>query len=220
LSTASERTPTSPCVPSPCGPNAQCREHNGAGACYCFDGYFGNPFDQERGCRRECEVNDDCSSKLACVQFKCIDPCIGTCGSYAQCDVINHRPSCTCPPGYTGDPFFECRDIPVTPRPRQNPCQPSPCGPNSQCREINEQAVCSCLPNYIDSPPNCRPECVVSSECSLDRACINQKCADPCPGTCGIDAQCHTKNHNPICACRQGYTGDPFTQCTVIRKLF
>lgn len=95
---------------------------------------------------------------------------------------------------------------------------PSPCGPNSQCRAVNQQAVCSCLANYIGSPPSCRPECIVSSECPLDRACVNQRCSDPCPNTCGVRAQCTTKNHNPICACPAGLTGDPFTQCVPIRK--
>jgi hypothetical protein len=47
---------------------------------------------------------------------------------------------------------------------------------------------------------------------------VNLKCADPCPNTCGIGAQCTTKNHNPICACPPGFTGDPFSQCTPQRK--
>lgn len=93
------------------------------------------------------------------------------------------------------------------------PCQPSPCGPNSQCREVNDQAVCSCLPTFVGSPPACRPECVSSSECPSDKACINQKCVDPCPGTCGYNAQCRVNNHSPICSCKNGFVGDPFTRC-------
>lgn len=102
--------------------------------------------------------------------------------------------------------------------PTQDPCYPSPCGPNSQCRAINQQAVCTCLPTYVGSPPNCRPECVVSSECPLDKACINQKCSDPCPNTCGLYAICNVRNHNPYCSCPPQYTGDPFSQCSPIRK--
>jgi hypothetical protein len=94
-----------------------------------------------------------------------------------------------------------------------NPCRPSPCGPNSQCREINSHAVCSCIIGYIGMPPDCRPECVVSAECSQDKACVKQKCIDPCPGTCGSNARCQVLNHNPICSCSPGYTGDPFIQC-------
>lgn len=95
-----------------------------------------------------------------------------------------------------------------------DPCKQSPCGPNSQCRVINEQAVCSCLPGYIGASPNCRPECSVSSQCPTNKACFNRKCADPCPGTCGLNSRCETINHSPICSCTPGYTGDPFTVCS------
>lgn len=95
-------------MPSPCGPNAECRERNGAGACYCSPGYEGNAYDNVRGCRRECEINSDCTDKLACVRNKCVDPCIGVCGTLAICQAEKHIPVCTCPPGYTGDPFFGC----------------------------------------------------------------------------------------------------------------
>lgn len=116
--------------------------------------------------------------------------------------------------------MFHCREEPRTPPPRTNPCVPSPCGPFSQCREINNQGVCSCVPGYIGAPPNCRPECVANSECSPQMACINQKCQDPCPNTCGIEANCKTSNHNPICTCPIGFTGDPFTRCTRIREFY
>ena len=101
----------------------------------------------------------------------------------------------------------------TAPREPGDPCVPSPCGPNSQCRNVNGQGVCSCLANYIGSPPGCRPECVVSSECPQNRACVNQKCVDPCPGTCGLNARCEVINHSPICSCQAGFTGDPFTRC-------
>lgn len=99
-----------------------------------------------------------------------------------------------------------------------NPCHPSPCGPNSQCREINEQAVCSCVSGFMGSPPSCRPECVTSVECSLNEACVNQKCIDPCPGTCGLGAICKVVNHNPICSCPPNYIGNPFSRCTPKRE--
>lgn len=92
-------------------------------------------------------------------------------------------------------------------------CIPSPCGPNSQCREINGQAVCSCLPSFVGVPPRCRPECVSNSECPQNQACVNQRCQDPCPGTCGLQAKCYVNNHNPICTCPPSYTGNPFFRC-------
>lgn len=97
--------------------------------------------------------------------------------------------------------------------PHEMPCTPSPCGLNSKCRELDNHAVCSCLPDMIGAPPNCRPECLVSSECQLDRSCINQKCKNPCENVCGLNARCTVINHNPICSCEFGFTGDPFVRC-------
>lgn len=101
-----------------------------------------------------------------------------------------------------------------------NPCQPSPCGPNSQCKVTNGQSVCSCLPEYMGSPPNCRPECVVSTECALDKTCTNHKCVSPCPGPCGLNTDCKVINHSPICTCRNSFTGDPFSRCYVMQGIF
>ena len=94
------------------------------------------------------------------------------------------------------------------------PCLPSPCGPNSECRVVNGGPSCQCLPTYMGSPPNCRPECTMNSDCPPNQACMRERCRDPCPGSCGMNAQCTILNHVPICACFDGYTGDPFSSCT------
>ena len=95
-----------------------------------------------------------------------------------------------------------------------DPCVPNPCGPNSHPpRIVGSRCQCTCLPEMIGSPPNCRPECVINSECPSDKACINRKCQDPCPGLCGVNAYCSVRNHIPICICNQGYIGDPFSSC-------
>lgn len=101
----------------------------------------------------------------------------------------------------------------AVPESRKDPCTPSPCGPNSQCRNIEDHAVCSCLQGYLGSPPSCRPECLVSSECPPTRACVNKKCTDPCLGSCGLNARCEVINHSPICSCLPTQTGDPFKSC-------
>jgi len=98
-----------PCEPSPCGTNAICKEQNGAGSCSCLPEYFGNPYE---GCKPECVVNAECQSNKACINNKCKDPCLGTCAQNAECQVINHSPTCTCYNGYTGDPFRYCHIIP------------------------------------------------------------------------------------------------------------
>lgn len=75
--------------------------------------------------------------------------------------------------------------------------------------------MCSCLSGYIGTPPTCRPECSIDSDCSPNRACSNQKCRDPCPGACGENAQCHTISHRPHCHCPPGFTGNAFSRCYV-----
>lgn len=99
----------------------------------------------------------------------------------------------------------------------KNPCLPTPCGPFSQCRDDNNNlAICSCLPNYYGSPPNCKPECTINADCPNDLSCQNQRCKNPCMGSCGYSAECIVSNHNANCFCPIGTTGDPFTSCNPI----
>lgn len=100
-------------------------------------------------------------------------------------------------------------------RPPVNPCLPNPCGPNAKCRDINNRAECSCLPGMFGAPPSCRPECVINQDCPSNRACIRQRCEDPCVGTCGFNALCTTQHHQPKCSCLEGYEGDPYTGCNM-----
>lgn len=97
------------------------------------------------------------------------------------------------------------------------PCHPSPCGPNTVCENIGGQAVCRCLPNLqgqATSLSGCRAECTISSDCPGDRACINNRCSDPCgQNICGNRALCKTINHSPLCACPPNMIGNPFTEC-------
>jgi hypothetical protein len=139
------------------------------------------------------------------------------CGVHATCSVQNHNPICRCDPGYEGDPFTSCRRK-TTPPPAVtqiiDPCNPSPCGSNAVCNNRNRAAACQCIPEYFGDPyVACRPECVVNSDCPSNKACQRLHCVDPCPGVCGINAECNVRNHIPTCTCRAGYIGDPFTEC-------
>lgn len=112
--------------------------------------------------------------------------------------------------------------VTTTERPR-DPCNPSPCGSNAVCRERNGAGSCVCLPEYFGDPyTGCRPECVTNDDCERSKACLNNKCRDPCPGTCGVHAECRVLNHAPSCYCFPGYTGDPLSVCTLLppSKLF
>lgn len=210
ISLEDEIQPKDPCYPTPCGPNTQCSN----GHCSCLSDYIGNPL---AGCRPECLLNSECPRDRSCVRSKCVDPCIGTCSPTATCSVLNHIAICSCPPGYTGNAHIACvPKIETVPARDEDQCVPSPCGPNSQCFSQQNQAICSCLPGYFGSPPSCRPECVSVSDCPLPLTCVNQKCIDPCPGTCGFNADCRVVNHNAVCVCPRYYTGDPFTRCSPI----
>ena len=94
-----------------------------------------------------------------------------------------------------------------------NPCNPPPCGANAICQVVSGAAKCQCMPNMIGTAPNCRPECIVSSDCPSAQTCVNRKCVDPCPGSCGTNAVCRVVNHTPLCNCADGFTGDAFSSC-------
>lgn len=199
--------PVDPCNPSPCGLNAICNN----GQCTCMPDYLGNPL---LGCRPECILNTDCGSERTCLNRKCVDPCEGMCGVRAHCKVVNHVAMCYCSEGMTGNPFERCtiaKKLLAT-----TPCQPNPCGPNSQCRVKDTAAICSCLIGYMGNPPNCRLECYTSSDCLPSRACVNNRCIDPCPGQCGSNADCQVIQHRAQCECRAGYNGNPYRSCARI----
>lgn len=64
----------------------------------------------------------------------------------------------------------------------------------------------------------CRPACLMNDDCPKSKACVNNKCVDPCPGVCGIHAECQVVNHAPMCSCINGYIGNPFEICRPKRK--
>jgi hypothetical protein len=145
--------PENPCQPSPCGPNAQCKEHGGsrnAPLCSCSPGMVGSP----PNCRPECAINLHCPSEKACIRSKCQDPCPGSCGDNTDCNIINHLPTCSCLQGYVGDPFIACRTL-TSGNKTSNPCDANPCDTS---------------------------DCIVNSDCPANKAFANGKCKDPYAG--------------------------------------
>lgn len=79
---------------------------------------------------------------------------------------------------------------------------------------IGNYADCKCKPDYYGNPyVACKPECVVDSDCPRYLDCVRNKCIDPCPGACGINAICDVLNHQAMCNCPTGYTGSPLARC-------
>lgn len=69
----------------------------------------------------------------------------------------------------------------------------------------------------ISDPIPPKPECTTDSDCSNDRACINERCKDPCQAAttslCAYNAECRVIMHRPVCVCREGLTGNGLSQC-------
>ena len=84
---------------------------------------------------------------------------------------------------------------------------------------VSHHAECpnslTCMQKKCQDP--CPGSCGRNAQCSV-KACVNQKCVDPCPGVCGNNARCQVTNHNPVCQCPPGYQGDPSSQCSYIKR--
>lgn len=206
-----------PCLSSPCGPNAECRINGEGYTCKCLPDFIGSP----PQCRPECVTNSECANDLACINRHCQDPCVpNICGLNAECHVVSHSAICECRPEFYGDPFVQCsrRENIIQLQETYNPCDPSPCGPNAMCREQNYVGVCQCIDQYQGNPyDGCRPECVLNSDCPTNKACVRNRCEDPCAGACGSNAICQVVNHLPSCTCSYGYTGDSYRYCSIIQ---
>ncbi|XP_050544037.1 fibropellin-1 [Daktulosphaira vitifoliae] len=213
-SSCRQNDPQEQCHPSPCGANTKCEVINDVPVCSCLPGYVGSGI---TGCRHECESDYECGPTQMCQNYLCTAACaIGTCASTAICDVQNHRPVCSCPKGYFGNPLVSCRAECLThsdcPSDRPsclgekcvNPCT-GVCGINANC-EVRDhiKAVCSCPKTMTGDPfVRCRPF----------------EPADLCePFPCGSNAKC-TPGHDvsgqerPVCTCLSGYVGNAIAGC-------
>lgn len=210
-----DETHKSPCIPSPCGQNTQCSVLNDRAVCSCLPDTIGDP---QTGCHAECVINSDCSADKACINKHCENPCqTSTCGIKAECRVYDHTANCYCRNGYMGNAFIHCLPNPPIRNVTANPCDPSPCRIGSVCHAYgSDVAVCDICSNEKGyNNPACRPECLTNSDCEFSKACLNQRCSDPCIGTCGQNAICTVINHNAICSCPHGLYGNPFDHCSV-----
>ncbi|KAA0193421.1 hypothetical protein HAZT_HAZT000221 [Hyalella azteca] len=208
-----------PCTPSPCGPNTLCEVNSQHIAlCRCQPNFVP---DQHtiRGCKPQCLSDRDCPDDYACTATKCVRLCsLNECGIDAICKAYRHKAECSCPPGYLGNPAIYCAKPERDPTPAYvDPCTPNPCGANAQCTSNGAQAVCSCLQRHAGNPLEAcvRQECAVHSDCSAQQVCRSNRCIDPCsiPNICGTNTDCTARDRQPVCSCRSGYVGDPFTSC-------
>lgn len=128
---------------------------------------------------------------------------------------------CICPPNTALNENDECIVCPI-----------------EKGLKIDEQGRCVCAleRGFIrDELGNCvcpieygyrldsRGNCITGSECEIDSQCPDNKfcnlntktCDDPCASKeCGVHALCNATNHQAICQCITGYTGDPEVLCS------
>ncbi|ODN00059.1 Adhesion G protein-coupled receptor E1 [Orchesella cincta] len=117
-----------------------------------------------------------------------------TCGENASCIRNTKQVAvCRCKDGYIGNPYVECKDKSLTTTTTEGFPSPPTTTPSN-------------------SYPNDR--CNSHKDCPNDRACIHNTCQDPCTiqSICGPDSYCNeTTHHIPVCKCKEGYTGDPYS---------
>ena len=213
----------------------------------CDDFRCVNPCDFVRSCGRgNCQVQDHravcfCNPGFEqgadglCVD---IDECRASpCHRSAECRNTLSSFSCVCPPGTVGDPVTEgCRrpgecqsdsDCPPAAACKQgrcqNPCESArACGKGAECTTVAHRPVCSCPPQTTGNPRSgCTPfECIDSADCAAAQTCVRNKCVDPCSqlNVCGANADCAVVDHQSICTCQPGYTGEARLGCTVVQR--
>lgn len=123
----------------------------------------------------QCKSDNDCNTEEKCINGNCMEACrFDRCGVNALCKSFSHQAICTCAEGYTGNPHYECTNIPrqptiVSPECYNdndcsnekacrnevcvNPCrEDSSCAVNAFCSVNNHKALCRCPPGYEGNP--------------------------------------------------------------------
>lgn len=202
------------CITGVCQYNEDCADHE---ACDRLN----------RICRPVCD-SGVCANTAICTgrrhQPECTCPAGNTGDPYVQCSLI--------PLPIPVEP--ECRNDADCPSQLacinahcQNPCsQPDVCSLDQQCRILDtlplRTIICQCLPDTIvDANGRCRniiqiqPACTIDPDCPDSDKCIRGECVPACRfDQCGINALCSPINHQAVCTCASGYTGNPHRECT------
>ncbi|XP_022241756.1 fibrillin-1-like [Limulus polyphemus] len=210
-----------PCSESPCGPNAGCVVYNHKPECFCpKTGLFtGDPYDKQKGCIKvDCLHDADCATDQHCLQFRCESPCTTVdCGPEGTCVVRNRQAVCRCQPGFENNNHLSCIDI--------DECKLHPCHSSAICENVQGSYTCSCPLGLVGDPrisPGCHDPNICyngNSDCLDTAACMLVDgvpyCKDPCddPTSCGVNATCKAVNHEAVCSCPFGFTGNPEIQC-------
>lgn len=214
----------------PCGVKALCRTVDlpqmRTVMCECPPGHAGNAYKQCNPTIEEqpkCQSDVDCPIFHACIDNECRNPCEDNpCSANAECHTMNHRPTCFCPLGFTGDGYEACNPNKCN---SDNECASDsvcfnyrcveactvmrPCGANAKCHSVQHKAECQCESGYTG---NAYDLCVVigctdDSACPSTQSCQNNVCIDEClrDNPCVASQSCTVVNHRVKCTCLSGY---------------
>ncbi|KAE8745541.1 hypothetical protein FOCC_FOCC007730, partial [Frankliniella occidentalis] len=236
--TCLNRRCVNPCVASsPCATNADCVPVNHRAQCRCPAPLVGDPLVNcyaLSAAAPECESDSACPSDRACINQRCQEPCAVTnpCGVAADCRTFDHRPICSCPDGWGGNPQIQCY------RPQckadtdcvydkaciegncLNPCVHGAvqCGRGAECLVQAHRAQCVCPAGTQGDPfLSCvAGVCQYNEDCADHEACdrLNRVCRPVCDDeTCAVTATCAGRRHQAVCSCPPGTNGNPYIEC-------
>lgn len=214
----------------PCGVGAVCRVVDTSQlrtvVCECPPGYIKNDHHE---CIKEekeitgCQYDADCPVFHACIGNYCSDPCEKSCTTGAECQTINHRPICYCPPSHTGDGYDHCLPLQCTTDSDcskesvclKNKCTDTckmadPCGTNAKCHITEHTTECTCEPGFTGDPHiACHAiHCSEDSSCPPTQSCTDNICVDHCLtiNPCNTTQMCTVIDHQVKCSCPEGHT--------------
>lgn len=147
-----------------CDPNKKCISRRHRPVCVCKHGFIVNDYG-ELICapeKRECHGDDGCASNMACIDGKCLNPCMPTatrgpaCPEDKACMVMDHKPACVCmkdcsptlsiclrDSGCPSD--LACRNYQCV-----NPCESTQCADDTPCFVEDHKPICKfCPPGFV-----------------------------------------------------------------------